>query len=106
LSRAWPQLVDDAIALRHTLHRRPELTWSEHETAASIRSRLDAAGIPWRPCADTGTVATLASDAPGRHVALRADMDAMPVDEATDASYRSEHPGVMHACGTTATWRR
>lgn len=99
MSRAWPELVDDAIALRHTLHRQPELTWSEHETAASIRALLDAAAISWRPCAGTGTVATLAADATGRHVALRADMDAIPVHEATDASYRSERPGVMHACG-------
>ncbi len=99
MSRAWPALVDDAIELRHELHRNPELTWSEHQTAASVRARLDDAGITWRPCAETGTVAALAGDAPGRHVALRADMDAMPVVEATDAAYSSEIPGVMHACG-------
>ena len=93
------KLVDRAIQLRHGLHRHPELTWSEHQTAASIREHLDAAQIPWRACADTGTVATLGRDVPGRHVALRADMDAMPVQEATSVPYRSETPGVMHACG-------
>ena len=99
MSRAWPDLVGDAIELRKLLHRRPELTWSEHGTATAIRARLDASGLDWRPCAETGTVATLAADATGRHVALRADMDAMPIVEATGAPYSSEEPGVMHACG-------
>jgi amidohydrolase len=88
-----------AVDLRHALHRRPELGWQEHQTAATVRAELDRAGIPYRACADTGTVATLAPDAPGRHVALRADLDAMPIDEATGTPYTSEHPGVMHACG-------
>ncbi len=99
MTGGFPALVDTAVALRRELHRRPELTWAETATAGTIRDRLDAAGIPWRPCADTGTVATLAPDAPGRHVALRADMDAMPVVEATGADWASEHDGVHHACG-------
>ena len=99
MTRAWSELVDDAVAWRHQLHRAPELTWSEHQTAIDIRQRLDALGIPWRTCADIGTVATLAGDAGGRHVALRADMDAMPVTEATGAAHASETQGVMHACG-------
>lgn len=99
MTRAWSELVDDAVEWRHLLHRKPELTWSEHGTADEIRQRLDVAGIAWRTCAGTGTVATLAPDAPGRHVALRADIDAMPVSEASGVEYRSEHDGVMHACG-------
>lgn len=99
MTQTWPGLIDEAIELRHDLHRRPELTWAEHETAATMRQHLDAAGIAWRTCADTGTVATLGADRPGRHVALRADMDAMPVQEATGAAYVSAEPGVMHACG-------
>ncbi|MDZ7675694.1 MAG: N(2)-acetyl-L-2,4-diaminobutanoate deacetylase DoeB2 [Acidimicrobiales bacterium] len=99
MTRAWSELVDDAVTLRHALHRQPELTWSEHQTAGTLRARLDAAGISWRTCAELGTVATLAPDAPGRHVGLRADMDAMPVQEATGADYASRTPGVMHACG-------
>ena len=116
MTRAWSELVDDAVELRHRLHRAPELTWSEHRTAKEIRQRLDALGIAWRTCADTGTVATLAADAAdGRHVALRADMDAMPVTEATGATYSSSIDGVMHACGhdghmatlmAAATWLR
>lgn len=95
----FPALVDAAVDLRRALHRRPELTWAETATAATIRTHLDRSGIEWRACADTGTVAILAPDAPGRHVALRADMDAMPVHEATGADWSSEHDGVMHACG-------
>lgn len=99
MTRAWPELIDDATEWRRLLHRRPELTWSEHRTADEIRRRLDTWGITWRPCAGTGTVATLAPAAAGRHVALRADMDAMPVDEATALPHASELAGVMHACG-------
>lgn len=96
---AWQKILSSASALRHDLHRIPELAWSEHLTAAQIRAELDTIGIAWRACASTGTVATLAPNAPGRHVALRADIDAMPVEEATLAPWASTHPGVMHACG-------
>ena len=65
MTRAWPELIDDATELRHRLHSRPELTWSEHLTASEIRDRLDVAGISWRACARTGTVATLAPDRAG-----------------------------------------
>ncbi|MDD9207671.1 N(2)-acetyl-L-2,4-diaminobutanoate deacetylase DoeB2 [Georgenia sp. 10Sc9-8] len=99
MAPAWPTLVRRATTLRHDLHRRPELAWAETGTAAAVRAELDRAGISWRPCAGTGTVATLASGAPGRHVALRADMDAMPVQEETARAWVSEHDGVMHACG-------
>ncbi len=99
MTAGWEPTIDAAVALRRALHRRPELTWQETATAATIRAELDRAGIPWRACAGTGTVATLAPDAPGRHVALRADIDAMPVTETTGAPWTSEHDGVMHACG-------
>ncbi len=99
MTRAWSELIDDAVDWRRLLHRQPELTWSEHQTAETIRQRLDALGIAWRTCAGTGTVATLAPGAVGRHVALRADMDAMPVVEATGLPHASETDGVMHACG-------
>lgn len=96
---AWHELIGSATALRHDLHRAPELAWSEHLTAARIREELDSIGIPWRACATTGTVARLAPDAPGRHVALRADIDAMPIAEDSGAAWTSEYDGVMHACG-------
>lgn len=99
MAEGWPAILDAAVDLRRDLHRRPELTWAEHATARTIRGQLDAAGIPWRACADTGTVATLAPDAQGPHLALRADIDAMPVRETTGIDWVSGSDGVMHACG-------
>ena len=96
---AWSSLVNASVDLRRELHRLPELSWSEHQTAALIRHRLDRLGIRWRACADTGTVATLASGASGRHIALRADIDALPIDENSGVDWSSHHPGCMHACG-------
>ena len=95
----WQHMVDGAVALRRDLHRRPEVAWNERETARTLREELSKAGIDWRPCAGTGTVATLAGDAEGRHVALRADIDAMPISEATGVPWASQHEGIMHACG-------
>ena len=95
----WQHMVDGAVALRRDLHRRPEIAWNERETARTIRDELTKAGIEWRSCAGTGTVARIASDAEGRHVALRADIDAMPIAESTDVPWSSEQDGIMHACG-------
>ncbi len=95
----WNELVQAAVDLRHDLHRHPELPWSEVETAQRIRKELSQAGIAWRACADTGTVASLAADAPGRHIALRADIDALPITEESGAAWSSENDGCMHACG-------
>ena len=73
----WDSAVARAIELRRALHAEPELTWAEHDTAARVRAALEELGLRWRSCADTGTVATLAPAAGGRHLALRADLDAM-----------------------------
>ncbi|HET19958.1 MAG TPA: amidohydrolase, partial [Chromatiales bacterium] len=95
----WNDIADQAAVFRRRLHQAPELTWQEHATAASIRDELDHLGIPWRPCATTGTVARLAPDATGRHIALRADIDALPIDEISGKDWSSGTPGIMHACG-------
>ncbi|MDH5670882.1 MAG: N(2)-acetyl-L-2,4-diaminobutanoate deacetylase DoeB2 [Myxococcales bacterium] len=95
----WKQLVADAVSFRHELHRWPELTWREAQTAQRIRERLSAADIPFRSCARLGTVAWLAPEAKGEHVALRADMDALPISEAADVPWASKVEGCMHACG-------
>lgn len=92
-------VIESATRLRHRLHQFPELTWQEASTAATLRNRLDDLDIAWRTCAETGTVATIAPGAAGRHIALRADIDAMPIHELTGAAYSSQHDGVMHACG-------
>ncbi|GJF11613.1 amidohydrolase [Mycolicibacterium cyprinidarum] len=96
---AWPETVAQAQRVRRDLHRLPETAWAEHATAATVRDILGSVGIAYRDCADTGTVGTLAPHAPGRHVALRADLDAMPITEETGLPYASENDAVMHACG-------
>jgi amidohydrolase len=95
----WQSVIAAATSLRRELHQMPELPWSEHQTAARIRSELERLDIPWRACADTGTVAILAASARGRHVALRADIDALPITEDSGVDWTSNAPGCMHACG-------
>lgn len=99
MTRSWEQIIDAARALRHALHRMPELSWAEARTSERIRGELTKADISWRVCAETGTVAVLAKDAPGRHIALRADIDALPIQEESGAAWASETRRCMHACG-------
>src|SRR5690625_6024597 len=99
MSKSWNKAVDTAVEARRALHRRPELTWTEHETAATIRGWLDALDIPWRVCASTGTLGRLAADAPGRHIALRADRDALPTMADSGVAWSSGTPGWLQACG-------
>lgn len=90
----------DIIAIRHHLHAHPELSYKEFETSAFVRRQLDAYGIPWKIMADTGVVGIIEGRNPSsRVIALRADMDALPIHEENQVPYRSVHPGVMHACG-------
>ena len=93
--RAAPELA----ALRHAFHRCPELGNREFETAARIEAELRRLGIPSRRLLDTAVVARLEGGLPGRAVALRADMDALPLTEATGVDFASQNPGVAHACG-------
>lgn len=97
--QSWTGRINAATRLRRYLHRQPELTWQEHDTAATVRSVLDRLGIPWSVCAETGTLATLAPEAAGRHIALRGDMDALPITESSGVAWTSRRAGCMHACG-------
>jgi hippurate hydrolase len=99
MSNRWNELMAAAVEIRREFHRKPELTWAEHETARRIRNELTRLDIPWRVCAETGTIGVLAAKAAGRHIALRTDIDALPIMEATGAAWASEIPGRMHACG-------
>lgn len=108
MDNTWNRVMQQAVQLRHQLHRQPELSWQEENTSRLIRTQLDALKIPWRSCARFGTIATLATDASGTHIALRGDIDALPIEELADLPYRSETEGKMHACGhdghTAALW--
>jgi amidohydrolase len=90
----------EVVEIRRHLHAHPELSFSEYETSAFVKKQLDLLGIEWSPLADTGIVALLKGDMPSESViALRADMDALPITEANDVPYKSQNTGVMHACG-------
>ncbi len=92
-------IQDWIVDLRRRLHRHPELMYEEVETSRLVRETLDSLGIEYRwPVAETGVVATLGKG-PGACVALRADMDALPIQEEADVDFRSEVDGRMHACG-------
>ena len=95
-------IASNIAALRRAFHRRPELGNREFETAARIEAELARLGIPTRRLLDTAIVARLEGGLPGRTVALRADMDALPLTEATGADFASENTGIMHACGHDA----
>jgi amidohydrolase len=93
-------IAESVVADRRAIHRRPELAYREHETAALVESRLRALGIPLRTgVGGTGVVGLIEGAHPGRTVLLRADMDALPIQEENAAEYASTVPGVMHACG-------
>ncbi|MDO9509191.1 MAG: M20 family metallopeptidase [Thermovirgaceae bacterium] len=86
--------------IRRDIHKHPELSFQEHRTAGVIAGILEKAGIEVRRgVAGTGVVGILRGAAPGKCVALRGDMDALPIEEKTGAEYASVHQGVMHACG-------
>ncbi|NBC20348.1 MAG: amidohydrolase [Alphaproteobacteria bacterium] len=98
-SARWGALIEEMVMFRRDLHRHPELSWKETETAQRIRDGLDRLGIAWQACAETGTVARLAPHAAGRHIALRGDIDALPIHEESGRDWSSGHSGCMHACG-------
>jgi amidohydrolase len=93
-------IVEPLVALRRDLHARPELGFEEHRTAARIAAVLDAAGLEvHESIGGTGVVAVLrAGDGP-KTLGLRADMDALPIDEKTGLPWASIHPGCFHGCG-------
>ena len=94
------QIHQEVIKDRRHLHQNPELSFHEYQTSAFVAAALDKLGIPYQKMADTGIVALLSGAKPSDAViALRADMDALPIIEANDVPYVSKNNGVMHACG-------
>lgn len=81
------------------LHKNPELGRQEYKTQAFVLEKLREMGVEGEKIADTGVVATIYGGKPGKTIAFRGDMDALPIQEETDLPYKSQNPGVMHACG-------
>ncbi len=90
----------EVITNRRHLHQNPELSFQEEKTYQFVASKLDELGIGYERMAGNGLVALLQGEKPSVQViALRGDMDALPITEANDVPYKSQNPGVMHACG-------
>lgn len=93
----------DVVENRRHLHANPELSFHEYQTSAYVAQKLDELGIKYQKMANTGLVAMIKGEKPSDEVvALRADMDALPIVEANEVPYKSKNPGVMHACGHDA----
>ena len=94
------ELGEEIIAHRRYLHQHAELSFQEKETTAYLAEQLEKLGIPVRRFDDyTGCIATITGGQPGKTVLLRADIDALPIQENSGVDFSSLHPGVMHACG-------
>ncbi|MGN7987818.1 M20 metallopeptidase family protein [Pedobacter sp. 22226] len=93
-------IFNDVVGYRQHIHANPELSFKEFETSLFIKDKLKKWGIEYTDCANTGVVGLIKGNLPSDNViALRADMDALPIHEANDKPYRSKNHGVMHACG-------
>ncbi len=94
------QYHEEFINVRHHLHAHPELSYQEFETSKYIQQQLQQIGIPFEIKATTGVIGLLKGRNPDKKtIALRADIDALPIKEANTVSYKSINEGIMHACG-------
>ena len=92
--------ADEFIEVRSHLHANPELSYQEFETSKFVQAKLTAFGIPFEVIATTGVLGMIKGKNPdSRVIALRADMDALPIQEENEVDYKSKNDGVMHACG-------
>lgn len=92
-------IAEELYALRRDFHMHPERGNHEFRTAAAVEEYLHSCGIETQRCTESGVIGVLRGAYPGETVALRADMDALPIQEASGASFASCQPGCMHACG-------
>ncbi|AMO67916.1 amidohydrolase [gamma proteobacterium BDW918] len=104
MSKYWLNTIAAAQTLRRDLHAHPEPSWQEVRTAETVQNTLSQLGIAWRKCAGTGTIATLQANSKiakphSKHIALRGDIDALPIIEQTGRDWSSTQSGCMHACG-------
>ncbi|HRP31286.1 MAG TPA: M20 family metallopeptidase [Agriterribacter sp.] len=95
-ARVYPKVIE----YRQHLHSNPELSFKEYQTSAFVKGRLTEIGIEWKSVTETGIVGIIKGDKPSdKVIALRADMDALPITEQNEVAYASKNIGVMHACG-------
>ncbi len=100
LLEALQARAGEFVTLRRDIHRHPELAFEEHRTAALVADKLETWGYAVeRGVGGTGVVGTLVRGHGKKRLGIRADMDALPIDEATGLEHASRHSGVMHACG-------
>jgi len=102
IAKQVAEYADEVIELRRDFHRHPELGLEEQRTSEKVASYLNQCGLDVCRMNQTGVVGLLRGDRPGPTLLLRADMDALPIQEENDVPYRSTNPGVMHACGHDA----
>ena len=93
------QLQPELLQCRRTIHRHPETGFDLHETKALVKRQLTEMGYTPQECGKCGLVALAGGKKKGRTILIRADMDALPIEEAAEVEYRSETPGRMHGCG-------
>ncbi|NLY45686.1 MAG: amidohydrolase [Tissierella sp.] len=100
IKREITDLRDELIELRRDFHQHPELGFEEYRTGKIVGDYLEKLGIEvQRNVAKTGVVGLLKGKSPGKTIALRTDMDALPLEEETGLSFSSQNPGIMHGCG-------
>ena len=104
IRRLAKELYENTVADRRHLHANPELSFKEFETAAFIEGRLKAMSVSYTKIGGTGIVALLTGtkEMSDKVIALRADIDALPISEDNEVAYKSKEPGIMHACGHDA----
>ena len=94
------EFADELTSIRRDLHAHPELGFQEERTSRVVTDLLESWGIDThRGIGKTGVIGVIHGAKPGRTIGLRADMDALPIQEETNLAYGSKNPGVMHACG-------
>ncbi len=93
------ELEDELIALRRDFHMHPELGMEEHRTAGIVETYLQDLGLEVSRMCGTGVIGLLKGGQPGKTLMMRADTDALPIEEVTGLDFKSKTPGVMHACG-------
>lgn len=101
IKSATKAMFDEVVAIRRHIHQNPELSFEEHNTSVFVQEKLTNFGISFKSgWVKTGIVATIQPDHEvSEWIALRADMDALPIQEENEVPYKSNNPGVMHACG-------